>query len=129
MREPADFSQALALANLPVRFLLEMATLAASGYASFRLASGVWTGLFLAVATPLSLAVAWGAFLAPRAPAALRGGVRLGMELLILGMGPVGLWLVGHHQLAVGLATVVALSLAITHLLGDPLVASGEGDG
>ena len=129
MDGPRSLLDGVALANLLVRFGLEMATLVAVGYASFRLAPGLVSGVLMALLAPFALSLVWGAFVSPKARLPLRGPVRLVVEVLVFGAGAVGLWLAGHRQAAVALGTVAILSLGITHGLGDPLTRTTEGGG
>lgn len=124
---PTTLRDAVALANLPIRFGVELATLGAVAWSSWRLAPGPVSGVLMAVVAPLALSVFWGAFVSPRARVPLSGLARLGAELLVFGAGVAGLWLAGHPSASVALGTMAALSLAVTHVLGDPMAERGDG--
>ncbi len=68
---------------LAVRFLIEIAALCALGYWGFT--TGGWTvkGFCLGLGTPLLAAVAWGAFVAPRAPVKLPAAVAFLIECVV----------------------------------------------
>jgi hypothetical protein len=93
---------AVEAANLGLRFLLELCTLAALAYAGFELF------IPLAVVFPLAAALTWGQFVAPRAPRRLDDPVRLGVEVLYFGAGIVALALTGPVVLA-GLLLIAVL--------------------
>ena len=120
MDPPDTFADALALANVPVRFAVEMATLLAVGASSFRLAPGPWSGALMAVLAPFALSLAWGRWVSPNAPRTLAGPARRTAEGTVLAAGPVGLALAGWPVPSVVLGTVVVLSLGITWIFGDP---------
>lgn len=124
---PTTFTQAMALANLPIRFGAEMATLVAVAWSSWRLAPGPISGAFMALLAPLALSVFWATFVSPKARIPLRGFRRVGAEVLVFGAGVTGLWLAGHPPASVALGTVAGLSLAVTHVLGDPMTERGDG--
>lgn len=124
---PTSFAQAVALANLPIRFGVEMATLGAVAWSSWRLAPGPLSGTLMALLAPLALSVFWGAFVSPRARVPLRGLRRLVAEVLVFGAGVAGLWLAGHPSASVALGTAAVLTLAVTHVLGDPMRERGDG--
>ena len=53
--------------NLAVRFLLELAILAAMGFWGFKSGGGLMPRTLLGLGTPLLAAVVWGTFLSPKA--------------------------------------------------------------
>jgi hypothetical protein len=58
----------LAATNLAIRFLLELALLAALAVWGFRAVEPLWLRFALGLVAPAIALVAWGAFVAPRAP-------------------------------------------------------------
>jgi hypothetical protein len=98
---------ALEGANLGLRFLLELCTLAALAYAGFVLF------IPLAVVFPLSAALGWGQFVAPKAPRRLEDPARLGVELVYFGAGVVALVATGLTVAAIILAIAVALHIGL----------------
>jgi Protein of unknown function (DUF2568) len=101
-------------ANLGVRFLLELAALAALAY------WGSQTGplarsIVLAIAAPLAGAVLWGLFAAPKSRHRLRGARRLIVEIPFFGAAVAGLAATGQWVLAAVFAVVVVLSELVTY--------------
>ena len=92
--------------NYTVRFLLELCALAALGYWGFVTGQGVATKWLLGLGAPLLAAVAWGAFVAPKARWPAREPWRLLVEILVFGAASAGLWAAGQPLLAVVLAVV-----------------------
>jgi len=91
-----------------VRFLLELGALAAVGYWGAVTRPGL-AGLGVGAAGALALAVAWGAFVSPKAPRRLPDPWRLLAELLAFGVATGAFLASGLPTLAVGYA-VVALA-------------------
>ena len=104
--------------NDGLRFLLELSALAALAYWGFTAAGGVsrWV---LAFAAPLVMAVAWGAFIAPRAALRVEDPVRIVAEVLIFGVAVAALAAAGRPRLAIAFAVMVAVHLALTFPLGQ----------
>jgi hypothetical protein len=97
------------VADLALRLLLELATLAALGVWGARAASTIPARVVLAVAAPLAVAVVWGTWVAPRAPRHLKDPARLVVELIILAATVAALSTSGYPVLA-GAFAVVALA-------------------
>jgi hypothetical protein len=99
---------AIRAANLGLRFLLELALLAAFSY------WGLQTqGAALAVVMPLVFATAWGTFLSPKAKVPLPRPARLVLELVVFGLGAAGLLSAGATALGIAFAAVVGLNEAL----------------
>lgn len=92
-------------ANLALRFVLELCTLAALAYA------GSVIFFPLAIILPLAGALTWAAFVAPRARKRLDDPARLGVEVIYFASGVVALAAVGLVVPAVVLAVA-----DITHI-------------
>ncbi|MFB6140240.1 MAG: YrdB family protein [Halosimplex sp.] len=99
-------------AALGVRFLLELGALAAVGYWGLRTGTGT-AGYALAIGAPLALALAWGAFVSPKAPRRLPDPWRLGAELLAFGLATAALAAAGRPALAAGFALVALADEAV----------------
>ena len=96
--------------NYTVRFLLELCALAALGYWGFVTGQGMAAKWLLGLGAPLLAAVAWGAFVAPKARWPAREPWRLLVEIFVFGAAAAGLWAAGQPLLAVVLAVVYMLN-------------------
>ena len=110
-RGPPAADSPLAVANLALRFLLELVALGAFGYWAWETQTGS-SRLALTVALPLVVAVFWGGFRVPGdggdpAIRAVSGPLRLALEALVFGGATLALWAAGRPAVAVGFALVV----------------------
>jgi uncharacterized membrane protein len=96
---------ALRAANLGLRFLLELALLAAVSYWGRRA-----QGAALAIVMPVVFAAVWGAFLSPKAKVALPQEARLALELVVFALAAAGLFAAGATALGVAFAAVVVVN-------------------
>ncbi len=108
---------------LTVRFLCELALLAALAYWGFSVADGVAAWL-LGVAAPLVAAVIWGALVAPKARWPLPIQVRLVVEVLLFGVAAGALVVAGQTLLAV----VLGVAALATSLLNAALERRSRAD-
>jgi hypothetical protein len=98
--------------TLTVRFLCELAMLAALGYWGFTVGEG--TGAWvLGVGAPLLAAVVWGALVAPKARWPVPIGSRVVIELVLFGAAVGALAVAGQPVLAV----VLGVAALVTSLL------------
>lgn len=104
---------ALRIINLGVRFLLELASLAAFGYwgATVR-ASGALRAL-LAIALPLAVALVWGLFISPKARYSTGRPGQVGLGLIVFLVAALLLRERGH----VAMPAVFAVTAVISSLL------------
>ena len=100
-------------ANLGVRFILELAALAALGYWGFRVGDGAIARVALGIGTPLVAALAWGLFVAPRASVDAPEAVRLLLQIAIFGGAALALARADQAQMGIALAAVAALNAAL----------------
>ena len=100
--------------NLGVRFLLELAALAALAYWGSQ-TGPLAVSIVLAIAAPLAGAVLWGIFAAPKSRHRLRGARRLIVEIPFFGAAVAGLAATGQWVLAAVFAVVVVLSELVTY--------------
>jgi hypothetical protein len=77
--------------NLLLKFLLELAALAAFGLWGASIADGA-AAVVLAIALPLVAAVLWGMFAAPKARRRLPLRLRAPFELTVFAVGALALW-------------------------------------
>jgi hypothetical protein len=107
--------------NLAMRFLLELAALAAFGVWGYRShQSGLRT--LLAVALPLCAASVWGVFAVPddpsrsgRAPVPVSGPLRLVLELAFFGLASWALSRAGQPRLALLLGGLCLVHYALSY--------------
>ena len=99
-------------ANLALKFLLELAALAAVAVWGADTGSGVGVVL-LAVAAPLVVALLWGRFAAPSASHRLPTPSRIPFELGVFLLAAVALAACGHTIVAILFAALVALNAAL----------------
>jgi hypothetical protein len=89
--------------NLGLRFLLELAALAALGVWGWHTGEG-WLRFVLAIGVPLVAAALWGIFRVPNDPGnavvAVPGVARLGLELVYFSLAVWGLFEAGYTSFA-----------------------------
>jgi hypothetical protein len=97
-----------------LRFVLELAGIAAAAYWGWNAGGEGVTRWLLAIAAPAILIVTWAMFIAPKADSPLSPTVRIvvGSVLLLVTAG--GLWLVGQQNLGVAFAVVIVLDTVAT---------------
>jgi hypothetical protein len=105
--------------TLTVRFLLELAMLAALAYwGAFVGERGV--AVVLGVGAPLGAALVWGAFVAPKARWPVRTPIRVAVELVLFGIASAGLVATGHPALGALLFAAAAVT-SIANATQEPL--------
>jgi hypothetical protein len=107
---------------LTLRFLLELALLAAMGVAGWRLAGATWAQAILVVTLPLVTAIVWGLVISPKARVQLPLAPRLVIELVLFATAAVLLWLAD-------LTTWAVVLLGGELLVLGGLLASGQRPG
>ena len=85
-------------ANLALRFVLELAALAAVAWCGWELGGSTAARLALAVVFPLAVAFVWGTFIAPKARVKVSRPVWLALQI--------GIFVVAAIALAVGLVAL-----------------------
>ncbi len=107
--------------NLALRFLLELAALAALGYWGWTQNSGAWRYLLM-LGLPLLAAVVWGTFAVPgdpsrsgRAPVPVPGAVRLLLELAFFAAAVVALLASGQALAGLLLAAVTIIHYILAY--------------
>lgn len=101
-------------ANSVLRFGLELCALAALGWCGLR--AGGLAGAALGLGAPLTAAVAWGLFVAPRSPRFAPLAGRLVVELLVFGAAVLALSATGRPALAAALGVAAAVNSLLVHL-------------
>jgi hypothetical protein len=107
------------MANLALRFLLELAALAALGYWGFRTGSTPLLKGLLGLAAPLLMALVWGTWIAPAARRRLHDPPRLLLELGVWAAATVALIAAARPTWALGFALLVVINLGLMALWGQ----------
>jgi hypothetical protein len=111
----------MAVANLAVRFLLEVAAYAGAGYAVYQLADGVGALLrwLLAVAASVAVVGMWWLVVAPRTRNGLSQAQKdvVGSVLMLAIGGLVAI--AGQPELAIGYAVLVVLNAVLLFVFGQ----------
>ncbi|MDN4477381.1 DUF2568 domain-containing protein [Demequina sp. SYSU T00039] len=105
--------------NLAVRFLLEVAGLAALAYAGTQVADGAW-GWVLAAVLPAAMIAVWARVAAPKARTGLSQETRQRLGSGILLLAAVALAIAGAPGLAVAYAVAVVANTVVLGVLGAP---------
>ena len=106
-------------AALAVRFMLELGALAAFATWGFETADGTAAKIALGIGLPLVAAIAWGMFVAPKAPIAAPFWARLGVELLVFGGAAAALAASGRPTIAIAFALLAVVEGALLRVLGE----------
>lgn len=112
----------MAIAALTVRFIVEMAGVAALGYWAWQTTPDGWLRIGLTIAAPLVFIVVWGAVAAPRATNELTQPQRdvIGTALILLAAG--ALAVAGQPTLAFVLVAVTVIDWLVLIALGPDAV-------
>jgi Protein of unknown function (DUF2568) len=110
-------------ANDGLRFVLELSALAAVAYWGWSEHGGVWRWV-LVVAAPLSIALLWGRWVAPKAKARVGDPWKLLLELGVFGSAVAALADADQPALAIGMGVATLVHLALTFALGQREVAA-----
>ena len=112
---------------LAIRFLLELAGLAALGVIGASTPGGTLPRVVLGLGLPLALGIVWGLVVAPKARSGLSQRTRQGIGTALLVGVSLALALAGQPWWGIGLAVVVLADHALIVLLGleDPAAALG----
>lgn len=104
--------------NLVLRFVLELALLAAFGYWGFKTGGRLPARWLLGIGVPLLAAMIWGMFLSPKASLPLEAPLRLAIELVLFGLAAAALYASGHPGWAAALPVLWAVNrtlMAVWH--------------
>jgi hypothetical protein len=109
--------------TMTVRFLCELAMLAALAYWGFSVGdgAGAWA---LGVGAPLLAAVVWGALVAPKARWPVPIPTRVVIELILFGVAAVALVVAGQPLAAAGLG-VAALATSLLNASQERQASAG----
>lgn len=106
-------------ANLGLRFILELCTLAALGYWGYRTGGTTLTKIALATGAVIVTAVVWGAFVAPNASVSVPGPVHLLLQVLVFGTAAAALASLHRPTMAVVYAATVIGNAALMLVWGQ----------
>lgn len=104
---------------LAVRFVLELAMLAAFAYWGFNSSDTTMLNIVLGIAAPLAAAIVWGTFLAPRRKTDLPIPARVVIEFIVFGLAAVALWAADQPTWAIVVAVVAVAQRAVLSALGE----------
>ena len=99
--------------NEGLRFPLELAVLVALSSWGWHAGSNTPSKLVLAIVAPVTAAVVWGLWVAPRASRRLDDPFRAVIEVLVFGAGTAGLVAMDRAGLGVILGSVAAVNLLL----------------
>jgi hypothetical protein len=102
--------------NLALRFVLELAAIAALAYWGTQTGSGAVSWL-LAVVAPGLFVLVWGTLLAPRARRRLPMRARIPLELVLFGLAAAALAAAGPVWLGVAFGAVAYANIALVYAL------------
>ena len=106
-------------ANLALRFLLELAALAALAVWGVHTGHSALADVALGVGAPLVAAVIWGVFAAPKSQRRLQGAALVVLQLAVLGAGAVALAAAGHPVPAAVFGVAIAVNAALLAAWGE----------
>jgi hypothetical protein len=99
-------------ANLTLKFLLELAMIAALAIWGSTLGSGA-VSVVAAIAAPAAAIVIWGLFAAPRSERRLRTAARVPLELVLFGLAAAALASAGYVPAALVFAALVLVNAVL----------------
>lgn len=105
--------------NLSLRFLLELAGIAASAYWGATVVDGP-VAVVLAIAAPAVLIGIWGMVVAPKARNSIGQEARIFIGTGLLLLAALGLWWAGQETLALAFGAVTLGNTLLMVMLGGP---------
>ena len=105
-------------ANLLLKFLLELAAVAAFAYWGASTASGAFA-VVLAIAAPWAMIVLWGTFAAPNSARRLPAATRVPFELTVFALAALALLGAGSSALALTFALLALGNATLLTLFGQ----------
>jgi hypothetical protein len=104
--------------NLALKFVLELAALAAFGIWGASIADGP-AAVLLAIGLPIVVAALWGTLAAPRARHRLPLRLRAPFELGVLALASIALWQAGWGVAAAAFAAIAVVNAMLLTALGQ----------
>jgi hypothetical protein len=105
--------------NEALAFILELCALAALAVWGAHTGGTTAIKILLAVAAPLAAAIAWGRFVAPRAPVTLSSVRKFAIACVVFAAATAGLIDAGHAVLGIVLAVAFLANRLILMALGE----------
>lgn len=102
--------------NISIRFLWEILALIIYGYWGFHAANHTAINIILGIGAPLSAAVIWGTFGAPKAPYQLTGFSLILLEIIIFGGAAAALFFLEKNTLAFVYGVIALINLVLIHI-------------
>lgn len=99
--------------NEALRFLLELTVLTVLGFWGWSVGVTTPSKWILAISAPVTAAVVWGLWVAPRARLRLEDPYRFAVELLVFGAAVAALAAMGRTDLGIILGSVVVANLTL----------------
>lgn len=109
----------LQVANLAIRFLLEVCALLALGQFGLRIGRGPAVRFIIGMGAPLLAATVWALFVAPNASIPAPDLVRFAVEFAVFGSAVAALYVSGHPKLAIAFALIIAVNRILMTLWGQ----------
>lgn len=110
---------ALKLANLILRFVLELCALAALAYWGYQTGQGLAAKILLAAGAVVVAAVLWGIFAAPSSSRRLEDPSRLLFELVFFGAAVAGLIAAGQPVWGLALGVLFVINRGLLYVWGQ----------
>lgn len=111
--------ESLAAGNLALRFLVEVAALAALAVWGSRLRAVRWVRWSAAVLAPATAATVWAAFASPDAPISLGSAATTAVQVAVLGAGAAALTALRRPQLAMSFVAVATMNAVAMEVAGQ----------
>lgn len=99
--------------NLALRFVLELAALAALSVCGFVTPEATWLKVLLGIAIPSAAGLAWGLFVSPKAKVDAHWTIRAAVEGAVFAGAAASLFAIDRSGLAVGFVFLALLSRSI----------------
>lgn len=110
--------EAVRFVNLGVRFLAEVAGIAAIAYWGFGLDSALPVRLLAGVGLPLLVILVWGLFVAPKSAVPVAEPVKAVLAVIVMGLAALALAGAGQPGLAAAYFVVVCVNAVLLQILG-----------
>jgi hypothetical protein len=109
----------VAIANLALRFITELAGIVALGYVGFQISDSTTIRVIATVGFPLLVILGWAVVAAPNAANGLSQAQKDVIGTLLLLLAALALGLAGQARLAIALGVVVLANTTLLFALGD----------